>query len=650
MNEVLAVLLANAVLVLPIAALAWIATRARRPAVAHVLWVLLLIKLLTPPLISPELVVDPQRYPALAAILPDAEGSRRSVDSAQQPAGDLAESSAAPSTRSSVPEQPTSAALPSPAVAARSAAEYGILSLLVIWCGGSLYWLVVFASRIRLAVRLVRSSGRQDSMASALAETLFEQNWRAPPRVILVDAVISPTLIGIGPWTRILYPRRLWRELPSQQRTSLLVHELEHFRRCDHWVRVLEAAATVVFWWHPAVWWARRQIEINEELCCDAVAAGRCEELPYAEALLTTLDFINEPSWSPATPVGTGVSRVLVLEQRLRQIMDRSLSGRLSLVGRAMLLLFAFAALPIQPWLFGGRIASSSSFTLASISSVPPEPFIQPTRPAVPLPEPTVDVASLPPAPTGWWSKRPVGSWAHYAGDDPRSTRLVVNATGTAYLEGGIVQGGRHDLSEQRITSAAFWKSSTRLVTGDADGNVRLWDVASGEPVSWLGRHRSAITSLTISVDGTLITGAEDGTCFAWDLQSGVRRASWTANENPIQSVRLYDNGRRAVVIASDWREKASRIVVLDAENLEPLFDTVMKGETLATTRADQGQLTFVDWSGRLLRLNDEGVLQSVGTTEKDFVTAFVFSQDAALKYSASAPMEQTADPYLIRS
>ena len=209
-------------------------------------------------------------------------------------------------------------------------------------------------------------------------------------------------------------------------------------------------------------------------------------------------------------------------------------------------------------------------------------------------------------------------------------------------LKTGIA-GRTIDLSEHKITAAAFWKSSTRLVTGDANGHVRLWDVASGEPVSLLGRHRSDVTSLTISPSGTLITGAKDGTLIAWNLQSGDVRATWTTNERPIQSVRLFDNGRRAVVIASDWRgmPASSRIVVLDSEVLEPLFDWVTSN-TLATTKNDDGQLTFVDWSGTLLRLNAQGELEAIGSTEKGVVSAFVFSQDTRL--------ENVTDQQMIRS
>src|SRR3954469_14754442 len=49
-------LLANAVCALALAVPAWLVGRyARRPALAHALWLLVLLKLVTPPLLRPEL-------------------------------------------------------------------------------------------------------------------------------------------------------------------------------------------------------------------------------------------------------------------------------------------------------------------------------------------------------------------------------------------------------------------------------------------------------------------------------------------------------------------------------------------------------------------------------------------------------------------
>src|SRR5947208_3853729 len=53
MTWLLTVALKNAILVLPLAALALVTARwLRRPALAHVLWAIVLLKLLTPPLVD----------------------------------------------------------------------------------------------------------------------------------------------------------------------------------------------------------------------------------------------------------------------------------------------------------------------------------------------------------------------------------------------------------------------------------------------------------------------------------------------------------------------------------------------------------------------------------------------------------------------
>ena len=73
-----------------------------------------------------------------------------------------------------------------------------------------------------------------------------------------------------SPRARLLLPGELMDELSEDAVKTLLVHELAHYRRRDHWVRGLELIAASLFWWHPVVWWAIREIREVEEECCDA--------------------------------------------------------------------------------------------------------------------------------------------------------------------------------------------------------------------------------------------------------------------------------------------------------------------------------------------------------------------------------------------
>jgi len=58
-------------------------------------------------------------------------------------------------------------------------------------------------------------------------------------------------------------------ELSDEELDALLVHELAHVRRRDHWLRIVEILATALFWWYPVAWWLRRSLRRVEERCCD---------------------------------------------------------------------------------------------------------------------------------------------------------------------------------------------------------------------------------------------------------------------------------------------------------------------------------------------------------------------------------------------
>ena len=74
---------------------------------------------------------------------------------------------------------------------------------------------------------------------------------------------------------------------------------------------------TGLFWWHPVVWWARRELREAEEQCCDAwvvwalPGAGRT----YATALLECLDFLS-PS---LVPLPEGASGLVLVGTRFEE-------------------------------------------------------------------------------------------------------------------------------------------------------------------------------------------------------------------------------------------------------------------------------------------------------------------------------------------
>jgi beta-lactamase regulating signal transducer with metallopeptidase domain len=369
-NAVVATLLACVV--------ALIARRVRRPALIHALWIIVLAKLITPPLFEIPIEV-PFEVPGIMASVEEQR---------QTPAGDLGSSTVAsrdPSHDSKTAADREIATVDSRtgshsvgAVAAAAQADSQTLMswagevvlnifrwlarhpasvLAGIWVIGGLAWYLLqaftaykFSQRLALAIPAPAEIQREaDKLAAAMGLA-----YRPP--VLIVRDVISPMLWGIGRNTRLLFPFNLLNRIDNGARATLVAHELAHYRRGDHWVRAFELVVSGLFWWHPVVWWARRQIEIAEEECCDAWVIEQFPDTPrwYAEALLETLDFLAEAALV-LPPAAAGAGHVPFLRQRLIAIMRGVAPQKMTLRTWCAVFVMALATLPWHPGLVTAR-------------------------------------------------------------------------------------------------------------------------------------------------------------------------------------------------------------------------------------------------------------------------------------------------------
>jgi len=291
----------------------------RRPAALHCLWLLVLLKLVTPPLFEVP-ILGPSSGP----------GTDQSLVVLEQPV-DVA-----------MPENPGT---PPPTVLAEVPVADGLeavrdklageesfwprwRSTLIVWLGiawlsGSAAALVLAAVRIDRFRRLLRQAypapdAVQDQV-SALSERL---GLKRAPSTLWVDATVMPMLWAVGCRPRLIIPRDLWKSLNQRQRLLLLAHELAHLRRGDHVLRLFELFVTALYWWLPVVWWGRAALRDAEEECCDAwvVWAFPEEARTYAETLLDTVDFLN-PSRVTEPLLASGFGRAHHLRRRLTMIM-----------------------------------------------------------------------------------------------------------------------------------------------------------------------------------------------------------------------------------------------------------------------------------------------------------------------------------------
>jgi hypothetical protein len=215
---------------------------------------------------------------------------------------------------------------------------------------GTLAWLVLLIVRSRRFHQVARWARPAPADVVALAQDLASRfGLRRCPAIALVPGRISPLLAGFCQ-PRLFLPEQFWQRLSAEQQATLLAHELAHLRRQDRWVRALELVVTGFYWWHPVVWWARRELREAEEQCCDAwvVAALPQAARAYATALVETLDFLAEsPMTLPAA--ASGIGPVHDLRRRLTMIMRGTTSRSLSAAGFLLVAALAAVLLPLVP-------------------------------------------------------------------------------------------------------------------------------------------------------------------------------------------------------------------------------------------------------------------------------------------------------------
>ncbi len=331
--------------------------RGRRPALAHVLWILVLVKLITPPLVW----IDPAAWRSAGSAHATATTSRSSDFTPSRVAAAPSKQGAyqpvlfgSPESerrlRSSLPERPRDLRR---TIATGIHSSGRFLTLVLCLAIACLWWTWV-ARRIAVFLRLLRWARPAPREVQVRAGRLAQMlGLNRLPEVWLVPAQISPLLWSIGMQSRLLLPEALWERLTEDQADTLLVHELAHYRRRDHWVRLLEIAVAGLHWWNPLLWWARRSLRAAEEQCCDAwvvrVFPGHAEA--YATAILATVDHLADAR-DPAPLASTGLTSANELKRRLHRILNGAQSGPISrplTIVVTGLALVAFALGPTYP-------------------------------------------------------------------------------------------------------------------------------------------------------------------------------------------------------------------------------------------------------------------------------------------------------------
>jgi WD40 repeat protein len=106
------------------------------------------------------------------------------------------------------------------------------------------------------------------------------------------------------------------------------------------------------------------------------------------------------------------------------------------------------------------------------------------------------------------------------------------------------------------VRSAAFSPDSKRVVTSSDDRTARVWDAATGQPITGPLEHRGAVWSAAFSSDGTrVITASYDRTARVWDAATGKPLTRPLAHQDLVGSAAFSPDGTR--VVTASWDRTA---------------------------------------------------------------------------------------------
>ena len=125
------------------------------------------------------------------------------------------------------------------------------------------------------------------------------------------------------------------------------------------------------------------------------------------------------------------------------------------------------------------------------------------------------------------------------------------------------------------VDRAVFSADGKRLVTTAKNGQARVWDPATGKPITQPLNHDKAITWVTFSPDGKRLATVSDGTVRIWDAATGNLQAGPLAHDLPVLFASFGRDGKHLVACGGDTETHKGEIRVWDLTQTKPTAKTL---------------------------------------------------------------------------
>lgn len=200
------------------------------------------------------------------------------------------------------------------------------------------------------------------------------------------------------------------------------------------------------------------------------------------------------------------------------------------------------------------------------------------------------------------------------------------------FPETGKIKFNIPDAHSEKVTALAIAdndaKSPWRLLSGGAEGRIRVWNVSSSHQamLTSLKEHRGPITCIKINSDSTqFISACTDGSCIIWDLNRFVRLSALFEN-NVFSSVLYHPDESQMLTCGSNHK-------ITYWDNVDGQIIRVIEGGDDIMTSLDvlpSGEFFISGSKDKVLKLwhYDDGLPVAIGRGHSGSINAIKVSPD----------------------
>ena len=339
MDQLLQTVLNNVFVALILALVAVIVGRLiKRPQFAHMIWLLVLVKLITLPAFTIPLISVPEQF------------DNSIIASGSMPLFNLDNEFSSVKTVGFIDNW-----------ISFLNSRNGIL--ISIWILGSLLVLGLSLKRVHRFNRLLKkeSEPAPPYLRSAVERIAGKLNLDNMD-IITTSAHLSPMVWWTGGKIKVLIPASLLDKMDPEEFDWILAHELAHVRRRDYLTRWLEWLTMVIYWWNPLTYWAIHNLRKYEELCCDALVINTMNPKLnyYTGSLLKAIEIVMKPDFR-APAMATEINSGGFMKKRFKLILSNNLNRSNLRWLQLTSTVCAFALLPLSISCEEGKVGISSA-------------------------------------------------------------------------------------------------------------------------------------------------------------------------------------------------------------------------------------------------------------------------------------------------